>query len=203
MNDIPRIEHANNLKINVHVWRDNRLIGIRYNNPHVIAPRTINILLITKGTEYHYCGITSLRSLYYHTKRSHVNHFCERCCRHFKSKNRLEEHYQHCSQGRLQIERLPKDRTYQYFQFSHELSPVVILYADLECYISPAPERRHHAAAVAMLPVWHSGFRGEKCDEGMRLWNRETCIVDFLRNWISSLVIYMLMKRNSPVSVCA
>ena len=59
--DIPNIERANNVKINVHVWSGNNLVGIRYNNPHVIAPRTINVLLIAKGVEYHYCGITSLR----------------------------------------------------------------------------------------------------------------------------------------------
>ena len=88
---------------------------IRYNNRRVNAPKTINLVLVCNQGLRHYCGITSLRRLYYDgadvNQRNKTRRFCERCCRQFSSlrqtvqqkEESLEEHYRYCREGRLQL----------------------------------------------------------------------------------------------------
>ena len=133
--DVSKIEKLNNLKINIHVW-EKGLQGCVYNDHNVLAEKTVNLLLVVGSEgERHYCGISSLSRLYYHTKNTNnMQHKCERCVRSFKTKESLEEHYQWCARGRLQIEQPPKHEKLTYFtknlaqskSFTRTLNPTFI-----------------------------------------------------------------------------
>ena len=112
--DINKFEKAHNLKINVHVFSNGNLQGIVYNNIKMIAPKTVNLLLIEDESSFHYCTITSLSALYYGVNKRHSRFYCERCCQKFKVKTSLEEHYQFCADGKAQIERMPTHPKYQF-----------------------------------------------------------------------------------------
>ena len=179
--DIPKIEKLNNLKINVHVWEKGQLQGCVYNDPKVLAPNTVNLLLVIGSDgERHYCGIPSLSRLYHHTKNTNNQQFmCDRCIRSFSTKQNLEQHFQWCAQGRLQIEQLPKFTKFSYISFHKELRPLKAIYADIESYIQ---DNVHYPAAIASYVVWHPHI-SESRQKNTKIsnWNGENCIIDFLR----------------------
>ena len=72
INDIHRIERLNNLKINVHVWEGASTLTVRYNSRESTAPKTVNVLLVSYQGVQHYCGIVSLKRLYYRRDKSHM-----------------------------------------------------------------------------------------------------------------------------------
>ena len=178
--DVPQIEKLNNLKINIHVW-EKGLQGCAYNDRKVLADRTINLLLVVGSEgERHYCGIPSLSRLYHHSKANHcTDHMCERCIRSFKTKENLEQHFQWCARGRLQIEQPPKFTKLSYNALHKELCPVKVIYSDIESLIH---EDIHTPAAIAAYEVWHSHIATHKQNNTkLNSWSGEDCIVDFLR----------------------
>ena len=186
INDIPKIERLNNLKINVHVWEGASSLCIRYNNRQVIAPKTVNLVLVCYQGLQHYCGIASLRRLYWDGSH-HVTEFCERCCRSFSSwrnnrdanRESLEEHYRFCREGRLTIEALPTDTKYSYCMYSAEESPVVVCYSDIESYITPKT-KTHCPYMIGMYSMFHEHFNQKREEAKMRIWTGENCIKNYL-----------------------
>ena len=178
--DIPKIEERNDIKINVHVW-DKGLQGCRYNRNSAKGKRTVNLLLVVNGDgDRHYCGIPSLSRLYQHTKSAHnMYHMCERCCRSFKTQDHLTEHFQWCSQGRLQMERMPKDKHFTYTSFEKELRPLKVIYADIECYIQ---DTVHKPAAIASYTVWHPHLSNKQQNTKLNIWQGENSIIPFLQD---------------------
>ena len=147
INDIPKIEKLNNLKINIHVWENGKLT-IRYNNRQVVAPKTINLLLVSHQGLRHYCGIISLKRLYYDgdsLRKHRPLLFCERCCREFscwrhnaqQKEESLEQHYKYCREGRFQLEAVPKEKQFSYTSYFAEESPFAVCYSDIESYMEP------------------------------------------------------------------
>ena len=188
ISDIHKIERLNNLKINLHVWEPRTPLTVRYNNRQTIAPKTVNVLLISYQGLAHYCGIVSLKRLYQDFDRSHHStEFCERCCREFSSwrknsngiKESLEEHYRFCREGRLSIEAVPSEKSYQYEQFSAEEKPLVVCYSDIESYISPQ-DKKHCPYAIGLYPVYHEHFTERREHATMRTWTGENCIQNYL-----------------------
>ena len=187
ISDIPTVERLNNLKINIHVW-EGKFLTIRYNRRNSIAPKTVNILLVSHQGLMHYCGILSLKKLYYDSNKSHnFSAFCERCCRKFSSwrnnklqvKETLEEHYQFCRKGRLQREVLPEDSKYSYKASHAEESPVVVCYSDIESFITPQ-NKEHCPYAIGMYPMWHEHFTRKREQAAMRTWTGDKCIQKYL-----------------------
>ncbi len=153
-NDIIKIEELNKIKINIHVW-ERGLQGCRFNRRNALFEKTINLLLVVNSEgKRHYCGIPSISRLYRHTKSTgNMQHMCDRCIRSFGTQENLAEHYQWCSQGRLQIERMPKHNTFSYTQNEKELRPLKVVYADIESYIK---DTIHYPVAIASYNVWHN-----------------------------------------------
>ena len=196
--DVPKIEKLNKLKINIHVWEKGQLQGCVYNNRNALFEKTINLLLVVNSEgKRHYCAIPSLSCLYYHIKTAHnMQHMCERCIRSFKTKENLEEHYQWCARGRLQIERPPKQTTFSYNAFSKELSPLKVIYADIESYIE---QDTHYPAAIASYEVWHSHLTSQRQNTtAVKSWSGEDCIVNFLR-YLDEMV-QVLHKRDNKMT---
>ena len=191
--DIGKFEKLNNIKINIHVW-ENGLKGIRYNNKNFLAPQTVNLLLITNSNgERHYCGIPKLSRLYRHKLTSHnMYHICERCIRSFSSKKLLEEHFIWCAKGKLQIESMPSQKEFRYVSRGHELSPVKVIYADIECFIND--DKIHEPAALAYYEVWHSHFQSHSNNSQVFSWIGSDCIQSFLNKL--DLLVRQQYKRN-------
>ena len=180
VNDVHKIEKLNKLKINIHLW-EKGLQGCIYNSPSIKFDKTINLLLIVNSQgERHYCGIPSLSRLYFHTKTAHnMRHMCERCVRSFKTKENLVEHFQWCVRGRLQIEQLPKESAFSYNAFHNELSPLKVIYADIESYIH---DQTHYPAAIASYEVWHKDIQTQRQNTtAVESWSGDDCIISFLR----------------------
>ena len=116
----------------------------------ILADRTINLLVvgIEGGTLLWY---SFLSRLYFQTKSAHnMPHMCERCVRSLKIKEVLEEHFQWCARGCLQIEQPPKTPKFSYSSFHKELSPLKVIYADTDSYIQ---DKTHYPAAIASYEV--------------------------------------------------
>jgi len=177
--DVPKIEKLNNIKINIHVWEKGQLQGCIYNNPRVLADKTVNLLLVVNSQgERHYVGITSLSRLYNHTQATrHTHHVCDRCVRFFKTEQEVDTHYQWCSRGRLQIEQMPKQTNFTYTSFHKELSPLKVIYADIESYIQ---ENIHYPAAIASYEVFHTTLTQQQNNTNIKSWSGEDCIINFL-----------------------
>ena len=209
ISDVSKIEKLNNLKINVHVW-EGTVLTIRYNNNRVIAPKTVNVLLVIHNGLRHYCGIINLKGLYHH--KSNITNdpkvFCERCCRSLGTKRRsdievLNEHYQFCREGRLQIEALPSNKEYCYTQFSHEESPVLVCYSDIECYIDPQA-KKHRPAMIGMYECYHSHFTRERENAQMRNWHGDQCLENYLAyldKLVRELNATMHSRTCQPMSI--
>ena len=199
ISDISKIEKLNNLKINVHVW-EGKVLTIRYNNRRVVAPKTVNVLLVHHDGSRHYCGITSLKRLYYNDKNHNSAEFCERCCRSFscclrdQSKNALEEHYQFCREGLLQNEVLPSDKTFAYTNYAAEESPVVVCYSDIESYIDP-DTKKHYPAMIGLYEVYHEHFTQKREQAKMRSWYKDGCIKKYLE-YLEKLVRELHAKSD-------
>ena len=181
--DIEKFERLNNIKIIVHIW-DKGLKGVRYNRRSSTYDRVINLLLIynEQSQIWHYCGITNLSRLYYHQlSKHHIHLICNRCIRSFKSKEKFETHYEWCSRGKLQVEKMPKDIYFNYRENGDELSPVRVIYADIECYID---DNTHKPAAIACYEVWHKDLNRQN---KIHVWQGEDCILKFL-NFLESAV---------------
>ena len=69
-----------------------------------------------------------------------------------KKQGCLEEHYQWCASGRLQIEQPPKHEQLTYNALHKELSPLKVIYADIESYIH---QDTHYQAAISSLSLIH------------------------------------------------
>ena len=179
--DIAKVEDLNNIQVNVRAWEGSKLTGCRYNRRNALFKKTINLLLVVNSDgERHYCGIPSLSRLYRHTKTSgNMQHMCDRCIRSFSSKEHLTEHYQWCSRGRLQIERMPKNTKFSFTQSEQELSPLKVMYADIESYIK---DDVHYPAAVASYNVWHKQLSHKQTNTKIQTWVGDDSITHFLQN---------------------
>jgi ssDNA-binding Zn-finger/Zn-ribbon topoisomerase 1 len=176
--DIEKFEKLNNIKIVLHVW-EKGLKGVRYNSRSSCYERTVNLLLVKEddSEEWHYCGIPKISRLYHHLENSSRElYYCDRCIRHFRRKTKFETHYEWCKRGKLQMERMPKDKEFSYRENGDELSPLRVIYADIECYID---DNIHRPAAISCYEVWHDHFRSRQ--NKMRVWQGEDCIYQFLQ----------------------
>ena len=175
--DIEKFEKLNNIKIVVHVW-EKGLKGVRYNNRSSTYERVVNLLIVHEDNseEWHYCGIPKLSRLYHHTQTTKNDSYqCDRCIRIFHSKDKFETHYEWCKRGKLQVEKMPKEINFGYKESGDELSPLRVIYADIECFIENGV---HKPAAIACYEVWHYHFNNSK--NKMHVWEGKDCILDFL-----------------------
>ena len=183
LKDIQKFENMNKIKVNVHVWSKGYQ-GVRYNRPSSSYDRVVNLLVVydEKDLQWHYCGIPKLSRLLHHTETYNPQskfHYCGRCTRRFKSEDCFKKHYEWCLKGKLHMEVMPEEGTFQYKEGGQELSPACVLYCDIECYIEEGT-KRHMPAAIACLEKWHSGLSQDKVDK-MHVWSGENCIVNFLK----------------------
>ena len=110
----------------------------------------------------------------------------------------FQDAFEWCVKGKLQMEVMPDNDKFQYLETGNELSPVCVLYCDIECYIEEDTQR-HMPAAIACLEKWHSGV--SHADE-MHVWSGENCIVNFLRFVTGKLSCFTIRKINLVKNQC-
>ena len=179
LSDIEAFEKLNKIKIVLHVW-EKGMKGVRYNSRSSSYERLVNLLVVREDNsqKWHYCGIPTLSRLYAHLRKSKSGeiYYCDRCIRYFRSLDKFETHYEWCKRGKLQIEAMPKEKEFSYHDNGDELSPLRVIYADIECYID---NDVHKPAAISCYEVWHEHFQQKR--NKLHTWSGDNCIQKFLQ----------------------
>ena len=140
VSQIGRLERQNpNLAINVFGWENQRVIVHRISEKGGEISR-INLMLVKKGENTHYCLVKRLSALLYDQNRHNESkHFCERCLHGYSRRELLERHKPECK-GLLKSPtrtEMPKEgENKMYFQnFHKQMKAPYVVYADFECIV--------------------------------------------------------------------
>ena len=168
ISQIPKVEHQNNLAINVFGW-DKGVIVHHISKQPEDMPRT-NLLLIEKAGKFHYTWVKNLnRLLYDQSKHREKKHFCEHRLHGYSREDLLEAHKPDCqgiSQTAVRVEMPEEGKNKLTFQNHHKQLPApYIIYADFEALTTkvegPDPaksntqETQHHEACSYSYIVVH------------------------------------------------
>ena len=140
VSQIGRLERQNqNLAINVFGWEDGRVIVHRISEKDGEIPR-INLMLVKKDENSHYCLVKRLSALLYDQNRHNESkHFCERCLHGYKRRDLLERHKPECK-GLLKSPtrtEMPKEgeNKMAFQNFQKQMKAPYVVYADFECIV--------------------------------------------------------------------
>ena len=140
VSQIGRLERQNqNLAINVFGWEDGRVIVHRISEKDGEIPR-INLMLVKKDENSHYCLVKRLSALLYDQNRHNESkHFCERCLHGYKRRELLERHKPECK-GLLKSPtrtEMPKEgeNKMAFQNFYKQMKAPYVVYADFECIV--------------------------------------------------------------------
>lgn len=130
LNDIPKMEKLNNLKINVYSY-ENKTMAPIYVNPENPFD-AINILLFKD----HYVLIRDFDKLMFsHTKHKAAKHFCMRCLHCCSSRQSLLKHQETCKNFDTVRPIMPtgKDIMLHFKNYKNKMQVPYVIYADFEC----------------------------------------------------------------------
>ena len=140
VSQIGRLERQNpNLAINVFGWENDRVIVHRISEKGGETPR-INLMLVKKGENTHYCLVKRLSALLYDQNRHNESkHFCERCLHGYSRRELLERHKPECK-GLLKSPtrtEMPKEgeNKMAFQNFYKQMKAPYVVYADFECIV--------------------------------------------------------------------
>ena len=148
LSQIPKVEHLNNLAINVFGYSESARVHPLYlTKNHSTSP--INLLLITKvedgETQRHFCWIKDFNKLCFdQTKHSGKKFFCLRCISQHSSERTLEEHLIYCKgvdapPCHAVFPQKTKDTnpTIEFKNIQNMMKAPYVIYADTESIIKP------------------------------------------------------------------
>ena len=149
LNQVPNVEHQNNLSINVFGYSESAGIHPLYlSKDHTRDP--INLLLITKVEDgkilSHYCWIKNFdRLCSAENKHNGETFFCLRCITPHSSERTLSDHLIHCKGGDAppchavfpQATEDGSPPTIQFKNIQHLMKAPYVIYADTEAIIKP------------------------------------------------------------------
>ena len=168
LNQIPNVEHQNNLSINVFGYSESAGIHPLYlTKDHTRDP--INLLLITKVEDgkilSHYCWIKDFNRLCFDQNKHHgKTFFCTRCISGHCSERTLKEHQIYCRgvdapPCHAVFPEKSEDGTNPTIKFKniqHMMKAPYVIYADTESIIKPVttvPHRLQHRPDLNTSPV--------------------------------------------------
>ena len=92
---IPKYEQLNNIKINVFIPFENKIIPL-YNTQKTYE-KICNLILFEENDKSHICLITNINNLLGSTKGRHAMYHCTNCLdAHYETKEKLDIHYKNC-----------------------------------------------------------------------------------------------------------
>ena len=133
ISQIGKVEHQNDLAINVFGWDKGVIVHHVSKQPEDMH-RT-NLLLIQKAGTFHYTWIKNLnRLLYDQSKHREKKHFCERCLHGYFREDLLEAHRTECKgigQTAVRVE-MPQEGKLTFQNHHKQLPAPYVIYADFE-----------------------------------------------------------------------
>jgi hypothetical protein len=176
ISQIPKIEKQLDLAINVYGFTINKANIFPYYISSKKKEERINLLLIQKDENYHYCWIKNLnRLLYDQTKHKERKYFCERCLHGFSKEILLINHKNYCegiNKSSTRIDMPIEGKNHIKFENHQNQMPVpFVIYADFESIIRPKTEHKgdkteitseHEACGFGYIVVRYDGVAAEK-----------------------------------------
>ena len=144
LKDINNLEKQNPaLAINVHGWENDNVIVHRISEKDK-SIRRINLMLLHKDGNTHYCFVKRLPALLYdQTKHRNKKHFCEMCLTGFTTADILANHTRYCNginRRPRKIEMPEEGKNILKFQnFNKQMKAPFVTYADFESRIEDIP----------------------------------------------------------------
>ena len=93
--DIPKYERLNNMKINVFIPFENKIVPLYNTNKYY--DRICNVILFEENDKKHICLITNINNLLGSTNGRHKCFHCTHCLdAHYDTKEKLDTHFKNC-----------------------------------------------------------------------------------------------------------
>ena len=135
LNQITRFEEQNPYSINVYEWNGKNVDRIRSSKAHAEDKQCINLILLSNGSNTHYCWIKNMSAL----NSSQINkykgkrYYCRYCDHSFPSEVPLQRHEEYCSNHKAVRVKMPKKGAMLYFKnHQRKMRVPFVVYADFE-----------------------------------------------------------------------
>ena len=144
LQQIPKFEHRNNVRINVYGWDKKDKPYLLQKSKIHDTEQHVDLLLLEKGASSHYCWIKSF-SRFARQPSDHKNyakHYCHYCIQGFASKEKLQAHLTHgcqeITEARPVLPEPESDKAYVKFKnFDKQHKAPFVVYADFEALTRP------------------------------------------------------------------
>ena len=156
INQISRIEQANDLIINVFKWDDKfGILPVRASERNGLDMREINLLLLEEGEKSHYVLISSksgfFRDMGEGDSRHNYSYWCARCIRPFTHVCTYMHHLQDCKNFGEQKTKMPKHKYMQFKEWGNTVPAPVWVLCDFETI--QMPESDGPLKSVQIQPI--------------------------------------------------
>ena len=148
LQQISRFEKQNPYSINVYGWTGTSVYSLRISKHD--NERCIDLMLLEKDGNQHYCWIKDMSRLTASQYNSHKGKrfVCKYCCNSFPSEKTLKTHIEYCSLQKAVKVVMPKMGEKICFKnFGRKMRVPFVVYADFECFTRPisscAPSDEH------------------------------------------------------------
>ena len=139
LSQITRFEKQNPYSINVYQWNGKNSERVRSSEAHANGKQCINLMLLTKGSNTHYCWIKNMSALNAQVnKHNSKKYFCKYCDNCLNTEELLIKHEEYCSNHKAVGIRMPKEGTMLSFKnHCRKMRVPFAVYADFESFIEP------------------------------------------------------------------
>jgi hypothetical protein len=126
-------ERKNNLSINVFGYEEEKIVPVALSKTN--CDTKINLLLISKEEQNHYCLITNFNGLMNRrTKCRRTMYYCFNCLHGFMRQDLLDKHRMDCQEKQTQRLTFPEDTEVKFKGIAKQQTVPFVIYADFECY---------------------------------------------------------------------
>ena len=138
LSQIARFEKQNPYSINVYGYTGTSVFPLRLSKHE--NEQCINLILLSKKKNYHYCWIKNMSALVASQTNKHKGkkYVCKYCCNSFQWEVSLQKHVEYCSKKEAIKVVMPKKGTMLGFKNYHKKMRVpFVVYADFEAITTP------------------------------------------------------------------
>ena len=135
ISQIKQFEKQNPYSINVYEW-DGENVNILRISKHD-NEQCINLILLTNGSNEHYCWIKNMSALLHKQINNHgkKRYFCKYCCNSFQEEEALKIYLEYCSNQEAVKVKMPERGTMLYFKdYRKKVRVPFVVYADFEAF---------------------------------------------------------------------
>lgn len=201
INQIPRVEKLNNIRINVFGF-EGEIIPIYISETHEQDVRaTIDLLFLKKKKVTHYVLIRDFNSFMCDiTKQKCRKHFCKRCLCRFRSEKKLLLHKELCDKQKIQKITMPEEGAlYKFQNRANQQKAEFVIYADFESIINKLNKNEnpgeHTVSSFAYIVIDGQGgvfeFRSFRGKNAIRVF--------FKLIFKTERKLMSILKKNIPI----